>query len=309
VHTDIPSSLSSSVSLSVADSGGAGMEYSPYAQPLSPPSPDSSSSRTDSDSESTSSPPARSSSHNSSGEKKKRSHNRRSSYSETDNDDTDSTHSSSSSSSFSFSSSSSSPASSDFQEAKKRRCVVSAQKLTTDTSTVDLSMSIIHFQHHSIRIIHTTTTTSSNPPTVVHATYVHGADVGGVIERKSNISRMFGQFLSPREKILMNVTGKHNHTVGQEANVLTVDGVERLMGLKKCIPNVEYTQWLREVLVPVLKEGKRGGQRAEMMNVEKGEGSRSVSGGLSVGTERSGNVVDGTTADNSPLDLLTSVCV
>jgi len=155
---------------------------------------------------------------------------------------------------------------------KKRRCVVSAQKLPTDTSHLDLTMSVIYFQHHSIRIIYT-----HDRHTNTHSTYVHGADVGGVIERKSNISRMFGQFDSPREKVLMNVTGKHNHTVGQEANVLTVEGVKRLMGLKKCAPHVEYQKWLKEVLVPRLEEGGRG------QGTEGGE--------------------------KSPLDLMASVCV
>ena len=162
------------------------------------------------------------------------------SYAETDTDS-----SSSSDDSHSTDSSSSSDGG---HEGKKRRCVVSALKLPAE-SQLELSLSVVYFQHHSIRIIHTYDRRAS-----VRHCYVHGADVGGVIERKSNISRMFGQFSSPREKLLMNVTGKHNHTVGQEANVLTVEGVVRLISLKKCQPNKEYSHWLRDVLLPTLMQ-------------------------------------------------------
>ena len=213
-------------------------------------------------------------------------------YSETESDDSSDCHSSDGSDSHMGG------------EIKKRRCVVSAQKLPTDTSHLDLTMSVIYFQHHSIRIIHTHDRHSNT-----HSTYVHGADVGGVIERKSNISRMFGQFDSPREKVLMNVTGKHNHTVGQEANVLTVEGVRRLMGLKKCQPNAEYQQWLKEVLVPRLQEGKgqvEGSTRVGAGMVEGG-GWVEVEGkdgkDVKVGSKVEAN------GDKSPLDLMASVCV
>ena len=237
MHEDIPSSLPCPPSPTpiASSASGSAMEISPYTSPHSPLSPLSGSS-TDSDESGRDSDETK----NKHSKRKSRKSLKRTSFSETDNDDTDSTHSASSSSSSS---------SSEAPEGKKRRCVVSAQKLLTDSSAVDLSLSIVHFHHHSIRIIHTHSASGQS------ACYVHGADVGGVIERKSNISRMFGQFESPREKVLMNVTGKHNHTVGQEANVLTVAGVERLMTLKKCAPNVEYCDWLRTQLLPRLKEG------------------------------------------------------
>jgi hypothetical protein len=103
---------------------------------------------------------------------------------------------------------------------------------------------------------------------------------------------MFGQFESPREKVLMNVTGKHNHTVGQEANVLTVEGVRRLMGLKKCQPNTEYQKWLGEVLIPKLQSSE------EKVKEEKEEKE-----------EKEGKGVKVEEGDKSPLEVMASVCV
>ena len=247
MHEDIPSSLPappSAIGGAVVVVGSSAMEVSPYTSPRSPLSPLSGSS-TDSDDNGRDSSDDAAAKSKHAKRKSRKSLKRATPLSETDNDDTDSTHSASSSSS--------SSSGSDAPEGKKRRCVVSAQKLLTDSAAVDLSLSIVHFHQHSIRIIHTHSTDRRA------ACYVHGADVGGVIERKSNISRMFGQFESPREKVLMNVTGKHNHTVGQEANVLTVAGVERLMTLKKCAPNAEYCDWLRTQLLPRLREGNSDG--------------------------------------------------
>ena len=283
VHMDVPSSVAGA-----ADSGASTMELSSSpASPASPASEASVGSASSSDSDEGDRRRAKGSkgsggggggsggSGRGGGGKRVRS----SPYSETESDDSSDAHSTDSSDV------------SASESCKKRRCVVSAQKLPTDTSHLELSMSVVYFQHHSIRIIHTHDRT-----TATRSTYVHGADVGGVIERKSNISRMFGQFDSPREKVLMNVTGKHNHTVGQEANVLTVEGVRRLMGLKKCQPNAEYQAWLREVLVPRLQEGPLDPQRARESWVEK--------------VDERAMKVGATTEDGqkSPLEVMASVC-
>ena len=283
MHEDIPSSLpsppspvpSANASASASVASGNAMELSLYTPPQSPLSPLSGSSTDSDDSSGRESSDDKSTKHS---KRKSRKSKRPTSFSETDNDDTDSTHSSSSSSSGS--------SSSDAHEGKKRRCVVSAQKLLTDNSAVDLSLSIVHFHNHSIRIIHTNSASGHT------ACYVHGADVGGVIERKSNISRMFGQFESPREKVLMNVTGKHNHTVGQEANVLTMAGVERLMTLKKCAPNVEYCDWLRTQLLPRLREGNGEGDLVVDEQGENGKGEEvMVEEALAVKSETEGEVI------------------
>ena len=269
VHMDVPSSVG-------VPAIEAAMELNSPVSPASDTSSTSTSSHSDSDEErrgrggkaATTAPGKRG---------------RPSPYSETESDDSSDSHSS--------------DGSDMAMEAKKRRCVVSAQKLPTDTSHLELTMSISHFQHHSIRIIHT-----HDRGTGQRATYVHGADVGGVIERKSNISRMFGQFESPREKVLMNVTGKHNHTVGQEANVLTVEGVKRLMGLKKCQPNVDYQHWLRDVLVPRLQDGQEAHHAVEALSSRRlSEGWASVKVEGKVGTVSEG--------DHSPLHIMAAVCV
>ena len=288
VHMDVPSSVTAAAGGEVAASTASTMELT--SVPVSPAS-EASSSASSSDSDEgdrrRGGKGGKAGGGSGGGGKRVRS----SPYSETESDD---------SSSDAHSTDSSDLAS---ELSKKRRCVVSAQKLPTDTSHLELSMSVVYFQQHSIRIIHTHERTTS-----LRSTYVHGADVGGVIERKSNISRMFGQFDSPREKVLMNVTGKHNHTVGQEANVLTVEGVRRLMQLKKCQPNVEYQAWLRDVLVPRLQEDKWGGG---------GEGERGVEGVRGGGEswvekvdEKAMKREGGTPEDGqkSPLEVMASAC-
>lgn len=65
---------------------------------------------------------------------------------------------------------------------------------------------------HKIRLIRV-----CNTETETVSMYAHAADVGGVVERKSNISRLFGKFESPAEKLLMN--GNDNtHTSNNNAD-------------------------------------------------------------------------------------------
>lgn len=84
--------------------------------------------------------------------------------------------------------------------------------------------------------------------------YVHAADIGGVVERKSNISRLFGQFESPSEKLLMNVQGAHNHSIGQESNILTYQGVKTFFTQKKMKNNTHYRTWIENEILPAIKQ-------------------------------------------------------
>jgi hypothetical protein len=92
----------------------------------------------------------------------------------------------------------------------KDRLVKSAKKLLTAADGVDTAVQVqvipIFFPSkgasgaHKIRLIRV-----FNTDTQRVSVYAHAADVGGVVERKSNISRLFGKFESPSEKLLMNV--------------------------------------------------------------------------------------------------------
>lgn len=108
----------------------------------------------------------------------------------------------------------------------KDRLVRSAKKLLTAADGVNDAVQVqvipIYYpaKHapgaHKIRLIRVEntdgTTSASGRARVLVSVYAHAADVGGVVERKSNISRLFGKFESPSEKLLMNVVGAHNHT-------------------------------------------------------------------------------------------------
>ena len=91
--------------------------------------------------------------------------------------------------------------------------------------------------------------------------YAHGADVGSVVERKSNISRLFGKFTSPNEKLLMNVPGPHNHTVGQESNILTEMGIRRFLDTNKMKGQDHYRHWIVQHLIPRLSNGEQQQQQ------------------------------------------------
>ena len=98
--------------------------------------------------------------------------------------------------------------------------------------------------------------------------FAHGADVGSVVERKSNISRLFGKFTSPDEKLLMNVPGPHNHTVGQESNILTELGIRRFLETNKMKGQEHYKQWILSTLIPRLRQV--GGAHGADEEVERG---------------------------------------
>jgi hypothetical protein len=93
----------------------------------------------------------------------------------------------------------------------KDRLVKSAKKLLTAADGVNESVQVqvipIWFPSkqasgaHKIRLIRVENTAEGSV-----SVYAHAADVGGVVERKSNISRLFGKFESPSEKLLMNVS-------------------------------------------------------------------------------------------------------
>jgi hypothetical protein len=144
--------------------------------------------------------------------------------------------------------------------ASKDRHVKSALKLNTGgelQETVIVDVIPVHYnppneKPHKVRLIQVT-----NIPEQTIRLFAHGADVGGVVERKSNISRLFGKFESPSEKLLMNVIGSHNHRIGQESNILTERGVKRFLSVNKMRGQEHYKTWLQKVLIPRLHEGNQ----------------------------------------------------
>lgn len=84
---------------------------------------------------------------------------------------------------------------------------------------------------------------------------VHAGDVGEriVCNRRSNISREFGQYASPTEKILIRVPSEHR-PLGQTGNVLTGYGLIRFMQSKKMRKpeNQRYRRWLLHHVYSIL---------------------------------------------------------
>jgi len=85
---------------------------------------------------------------------------------------------------------------------------------------------------------------------------VHAGDVGEriVCNRRSNISREFGQYASPTEKILIRVPSEHR-PLGQTGNVLTGFGLIRFMQSKKMRKpeNQRYRRWLLQHVYQILQ--------------------------------------------------------
>ena len=80
--------------------------------------------------------------------------------------------------------------------------------------------------------------------------FVHAGDVGfGIVAHRGNISREFGSFLPGVEKWKFRVPSVTSAS-GQITNVLTVQGVRRLAGLKK-VQN-EYKAWLLNEVIPFM---------------------------------------------------------
>lgn len=84
---------------------------------------------------------------------------------------------------------------------------------------------------------------------------VHAGDVGEriVCNRRSNISREFGQYTSPTEKILVRVPSEHR-PLGQTGNVLTAHGLIRFLQSKKMRKNEHqvYRKWLLHTVYSIM---------------------------------------------------------
>ncbi|AYV86437.1 MAG: hypothetical protein Sylvanvirus1_33 [Sylvanvirus sp.] len=80
---------------------------------------------------------------------------------------------------------------------------------------------------------------------LTHHIFVHGADIAGLVERKSNISRLLGQFKTPSEKVLGSISIKNNFPGGQVANFLTFLGLEKFLSTSKVnTANEAVKHWL-----------------------------------------------------------------
>jgi hypothetical protein len=91
---------------------------------------------------------------------------------------------------------------------------------------------------------------------LLNRVYVKGTSLGTLFTSKSNISRLFGQFESPSEKILAAVTSIKNYRNGQECNMLTYAGVKRFgeFMLSKSSDHIDYAGWIYSTLLPRMKE-------------------------------------------------------
>jgi hypothetical protein len=133
----------------------------------------------------------------------------------------------------------------------KDRVVLSAQMRTVDIDLVTFVPLYYYASKkaadvHRIRLIRV-------PETPADELYVSAADLGGVVERKSNISRLFGKYESPGEKLLMDVRNERNQRVGQQFNVVTEQGVLRFLRSGKMKEDVRYGDWIHSVLLPYLR--------------------------------------------------------
>lgn len=140
----------------------------------------------------------------------------------------------------------------------KNRVVDIAQRLVTDDEDVQTELIPKWFPFEGasdaikVRMIRVYNNNNHGAARTI-GFYVHAADLGSVIERKSNISRLFGKFDSPSEKLLLRVVGSHNHTKGQESNVLTAQGIKRFLTIRKMLDAPPgYGEWVLNTLLPAM---------------------------------------------------------
>ena len=91
--------------------------------------------------------------------------------------------------------------------------------------------------------------------------FIHASDLGSRIERKSNISRMFGSYATPRYKRVLSIHKKaimkHHNGIrfGQASNVLSVDGLKHFIATNKKLGlDPKYKTWLKEGLLQKIRE-------------------------------------------------------
>ena len=147
--------------------------------------------------------------------------------------------------------------------AVKQQRMVDRGVLLEDTLGTDIVIEVTSVpcmfavdSHTKIRIIRVFRKSSMQ----VLAGYVHAADLGGVVERKSNIARLFGKYASPEDKLLTKVVGAHNHTIGQTSNILSVAGVKQFLRCRKMQVSDstsdgkirQYRAWIEETLLPII---------------------------------------------------------
>jgi hypothetical protein len=142
----------------------------------------------------------------------------------------------------------------------KYRVVISAQRLVTHDDGVQTEVMLKWYPFEGapnakkVRITRVFKTSNDHGAEQTIGIYAHAADVGSVVERKSNISRLFGKFDSPSEKLLLHVAGAHNHVLGQEANVLTPQGIKRFLTVPKMLDAPpEYGAWVLSTLLPAME--------------------------------------------------------
>lgn len=131
------------------------------------------------------------------------------------------------------------------------RKVLCARRLLPE-SILKLRVGVTTYQHlerrYTIRIVYIRFAHDPGCEIAV----VHASDVGCVVERKSNISRLFRDFRSPSQKLLICVPSAHNPRVGQAANVLTRAGLTAFLHLRRTVQSDHFVQWLTDKLLPRL---------------------------------------------------------
>ena len=83
--------------------------------------------------------------------------------------------------------------------------------------------------------------------------FAHCRDLATLVERKSNISRLFGRFKPRLDKIKLKVRSADNRVAGQCANLLTRRGVKRFLKLKRTQQHPDYVEWIRRNLLPEMQ--------------------------------------------------------
>ncbi len=82
--------------------------------------------------------------------------------------------------------------------------------------------------------------------------YVHLADLGSIVIRKSNTVRLVGQFCTPDKKIQLHIKHNYNNIKGRRTVVLSLNGVIAFTKLKKIVGYTHFVSWINEIIIPLL---------------------------------------------------------
>ena len=84
--------------------------------------------------------------------------------------------------------------------------------------------------------------------------YVHGSDLGSVIEVKQNVQRIHNKLSLGTDKEFLNMSLASDHKGGKYCYGYTISGIRKFLDVRKMANNFHYRDWILTCLIPEFLE-------------------------------------------------------